>query len=121
ISGYYEVGEQAKARELWQQVAGKYQEKLDYWSTLSLERQYQYAQDIITDIERYRSLVDLLIINQDQEIIPEKAREFNSYLRKFNQFYGEDETEPETVESMLPNEPTGDSSVAIPAATDSLQ
>ena len=121
ISGYYEVGEQAKARELWQQVAGKYQEKLDYWSTLSLERQYQYAQDIITDIERYRSLVDLLIINQDQEIIPEKAREFNSYLRKFNQFYGEDETEPESVESMLPNEPTGDSSVAIPAATDSLQ
>ncbi len=118
VNGYYEVGEQERARELWNQVAKKYQEKLDYWSTLDLQRQYQYAQDIITDIERYRSLVDLLIINQDQDILPEKAREFNTYLRKFSQFYGEDETEPETVPSV---EQSRDTSIAIPAETDTLE
>ena len=114
ISGYYQVGEQAKARKLWGEVAKKYQEKLNYWSTVDLNRQYKYAQDIITDIERYRSLVDLLIRNQDQEILPEKAKEFNSYLRKFSQFYGEDETAPETSQ---PTEQLRDSSIAIPRDT----
>ncbi|RXG24646.1 glycosyltransferase family 117 protein [Leeuwenhoekiella aequorea] len=114
ISGYYQVGEQAKARKLWGEVAKKYQEKLNYWSTVDLNRQYKYAQDIITDIERYRSLVDLLIRNQDQEILPEKAKEFNSYLRKFSQFYGENETAPETSQ---PTEQIRDSSIAIPRDT----
>ncbi|MDP5045323.1 MAG: hypothetical protein NWQ06_10145, partial [Leeuwenhoekiella sp.] len=114
ISGYYQVGEQEKARELWNSVAKKYQEKLNYWSTVNLNKQYKYAQDIITDIERYRSLVDLLIRNQDQDILPEKAKEFNSYLRKFSQFYGEDETAPETAQ---PTENLRDTSIAIPKDT----
>ncbi len=111
ISGYYEIGETETAREIWNQVAKKYQEKLIYWSNLSLDRQYNYAEEIITDIERYRSLVDLLIANDDREILPEKASEFNEYLRKFEHFYGADEaapTDPE-IDSLLEEE-----SVPIP-------
>ncbi|GHA23862.1 membrane protein [Salinimicrobium marinum] len=91
VSGYYEVGAEEKARELWEKVAQKYQENLAYYSTLDLERQYSYGNEIITDIERYRSLVDLLLIHQDEEIIQEKADEFNDYLLLFRHFYGEDE------------------------------
>lgn len=91
ISGYYEVGEPEIAREIWNKVAGKYQQSLEYFSTWELDRQYRYADEIITDIERYRALVDILIINQDEELVREKADEFNSYLRKFKHFYRSEE------------------------------
>ena len=41
--------------------------------------------------ERYRSLIDLLVLNQDEELVKEKADEFNSYLKKFKHFYRDDE------------------------------
>lgn len=91
INGYYQVNEREKARELWEKVAKKYQENLHYYSTLSLERQYQYLDEIITNIESYRGLIDILVRNQDEKLINEKIKEFNHYLDKFSHFYGEEE------------------------------
>ncbi|WP_299894948.1 DUF2723 domain-containing protein [uncultured Aquimarina sp.] len=91
VSGYYEVGEKEKARELWNKIAKKYQEQLTYFGSLTLENQYQYASEIVSNVERYRSVVDLLLINQDREMIEEKAEEFNRYLRLFTKLYSEDE------------------------------
>lgn len=87
ISGYYEIGQTEKAREIWNAVAEKYQQNLDYYSTLNLDRQYMYATEIVSDIERYRSLINILLQYQDEEIIQEKVEEFNSYLMKFEHFY----------------------------------
>ncbi|HET8887207.1 MAG TPA: DUF2723 domain-containing protein [Salinimicrobium sp.] len=87
ISGYYEVGEVEKARELWKKIATKYQENLRYYSNWDEERQIAYAEEIVTDIERYRSLVDMLIIHQDEELVQEEAETFNNYLRLFQHFY----------------------------------
>lgn len=98
IDGYYKVGEPERAREIWEQVATKYQENLKWYSTWGVDRQYRYADEIISDMERYRSLVDILVRNQDEEIIQEKADEFNEHLRMFRHFYGdEEEMEPEEV------------------------
>ncbi|WP_108802246.1 DUF2723 domain-containing protein [Aquimarina sp. Aq107] len=91
VSGYYEVGEKEKARDLWNKIAKKYQEQLTYFGSLTLEHQYEYASEIVSNVERYRSVVDLLIINQDKEMIEEKAEEFNRYLRLFTRLYSEDE------------------------------
>ncbi len=91
VSGYYKVGEKEKARDLWNKIAKKYQEQLTYFGNLSLVRQHQNAEEIVTNVERYRSVVDLLMINQDREIIEEKADEFNRYLRLFTRLYSEDE------------------------------
>ncbi|GAA0717089.1 DUF2723 domain-containing protein [Aquimarina litoralis] len=91
VSGYYEVGEKEKARELWNKIAKKYQEQLTYFGSLTLKNQYQYASEIVSNVERYRSVVDLLLINQDREMIEEKAEEFNRYLRLFTKLYSEDE------------------------------
>ncbi|WP_373057784.1 protein O-mannosyl-transferase family [Zunongwangia sp. H14] len=96
INGYYEVNEPEKAREIWEQVAQKYQENLKYYSSWDLDRQYRYADEIISNIERYRSLVDLLVRQKDEEIVREKAEEFNEYLRMFRHFYAEEEEIPET-------------------------
>ena len=104
ISGYYQVNEKEKARALWEKVAKKYQEELDYYSTWDIDRQYRYADEIITDIERYRGLVDILAKYRDEKILREKADEFNSYLRKFRHFYKQDEemdTSPQAQEELL--------------------
>ncbi|WP_037325536.1 glycosyltransferase family 117 protein [Salinimicrobium terrae] len=95
IQGYYEVGQKEKARELWQKVAQKYQENLTYYSSLDLDRQFSRGNEIVTDIERYRSLVDLLIINDSEELAREEADKFNKYLMLFQHFYGSPEQAPE--------------------------
>ena len=103
ISGYYEVGEKEKARQLWNEVAEKYQENLTYYSTLDLERQYSWGSEIVTNIERYRSLVDLLILHDDAEKAKTEAEKFNKYLMLFKHFYGPDtpENEPEPQEQTI--------------------
>mgnify|MGYP003145747445 CR=1 FL=1 len=103
ISGYYEIGKPKKARDIWRQVATKYQENLTYYSGFKESRQFRYAEDIITDIERYRSLVDILIIYQDEELVKPEAEKFNNYLRLFRHFYGEDE-EMNPEEELTPEE-----------------
>ena len=96
INGYFEVGEPEKAKELWTRIAAKYQENLKYYSGWDEERQYNFADDIITDMERYRSLIDLLFRNGEQEFAREKAEEFNNYLKLFPRFYDESEDESDT-------------------------
>jgi len=91
VNGYYQVDEKEKARELWNKLAFKYQEKLAYFASLNPEEQYNIAEDIITQVERYRGVVDLLVINEDYEILEEKADEFNQYLELFGSFYNKDE------------------------------
>ncbi|MCX2761415.1 glycosyltransferase family 117 protein [Aquimarina muelleri] len=91
VNGYYKVGEKEKARDLWTKLAKKYQEQLTYFGSLELKDQYSYAEEIVTNVERYRSVVDLLLINQDREMVEEKADEFNKYLRLFTRLYSTDE------------------------------
>ena len=76
---------------MWNKIAKKYQEQLSYFASLTLEEQYKYGSDIVSNVERYRSVVDLLLINQDKDMIEEKAEEFNQYLNKFYRLYSEDE------------------------------
>ncbi|TRZ46382.1 DUF2723 domain-containing protein [Robertkochia solimangrovi] len=80
IDGYYKVGEQEKARDLYKKVARKYQEYLEYYSSLDVESQYMLGDDIITNVERYRSLIDIIITNGDKELGMEEASKFNEYM-----------------------------------------
>ncbi|PTX44513.1 uncharacterized protein DUF2723 [Christiangramia gaetbulicola] len=91
ITGYYEVNKPEKAREIWEKVAKKYQENLEFFSSWEVERQYRYADEIITDMERYRGLVDMMMVYEDRETAQKKAEEFNNYLRLFRHFYRQDE------------------------------
>ncbi|MFL1894119.1 DUF2723 domain-containing protein [Aquimarina sp. 2-A2] len=91
VTGYYQVGETEKARALWNKIAKKYQEQLNYFGSLTLEKQYEYAEEIVLNVERYRSVVDLLLMNQDKQLIEEKAREFNEYLKLFSRLYSSED------------------------------
>ena len=92
---------------MWRQVAQKYQENLTYYSSLDLDRQFAQGSEVVTDIERYRSLVDLLIMNDTEEFAREEADKFNRYLMLFEHFYGgpeESEELPATDADLLPQE-----------------
>ncbi|WP_174760411.1 MULTISPECIES: glycosyltransferase family 117 protein [Antarcticibacterium] len=87
ISGYFKIGEEQKAMALWEKVAAKYQENLIYYSSWDPERQYDYVDVILQEIEQYRSLVQLLAENNRGEPAEEKAAEFNRYLELFSHFF----------------------------------
>ncbi|MGJ5641761.1 glycosyltransferase family 117 protein [Formosa sp. S-31] len=88
ISGYYEVGAKDKARKLFKDVSAKYQEYLAYYSTVSIEKQYEYAEDIITNIERYKAIVDVLL-QYDDDFADQEMNTFTNNLKLFEHFYTE--------------------------------
>jgi hypothetical protein len=104
ISAYYEIGNVEKGRALYKDVAKKYQENLVYYSGLSLENQEtKVGEDIYLDIQRYRALVDILVIYDNKEFALEETKTFNSYLSLFdalmNRYSGDDLPEvPEEID-----------------------
>ncbi|WP_353776854.1 DUF2723 domain-containing protein [Winogradskyella sp. 3972H.M.0a.05] len=95
ISAYYEIGKVEKGRQLYKDVTKKYQERLVYFSELSIENQNKHIEEIVTDIERYRSLVDILVIYQDEDFVLSETKKFNDYLKLFDHFMGEEEQQPD--------------------------
>src|SRR5690606_22464651 len=92
ISAYYEVGKKEKGRKLYKEVSKKYQESLVYYSELDLEDQTRLLDEIVTDIERYRSLVDLLVQYQDEDFAMQETQKFNKYLERFSHFMRDEES-----------------------------
>ncbi len=91
IEGYYMINKPEKARAVFNSVAKIYQEHLLYFSGWDEAKQISYAEDIISDMERYRGLVDLTIKYDDEEYARKQAAKFNDYLKLFRAFYDEDE------------------------------
>jgi len=119
ISGYFEVGEPEKAKQLWVDVATKYQENLKYYSGWDIDRQFKYADEIITDMERYRALVDLLFVHGEREFARVKAEEFNTYLKLFPGFYDNNEDGIEE-QPLLPSDTVLDNEFKNSQKLDSL-
>jgi len=108
ISAYYQVKSKEKARNVFKDVSNKYKESLAYFSTLSLKNQRRMFEEIYTDIERYRGLVDVIIMNDDDEdFIKTEMEGFNNSLRLFSQLIGDDtyeEPEPDRQDIDIPSE-----------------
>ncbi|TDW49606.1 uncharacterized protein DUF2723 [Flavobacterium sp. 270] len=90
-NGYYKVGETAKAQDLLNKLIQKYKEDLNYYSTLSASDQTDLAIDIITDIERYRSLLQVMKENKDVAFYEKHKKTFNTYVNVFERFGREKE------------------------------
>lgn len=101
ISTYYEVGNKEKAQQLFKDVAEKYQENLTYYSSLTVSNQERLFEDIYTDIQRYKGLVDVLL-SYDTDFAKTESEIFNNYLRLFNHFYGDDTVEEAPLDKDIP-------------------
>ncbi|TDD96555.1 glycosyltransferase family 117 protein [Flavobacterium cellulosilyticum] len=84
--GYYKVGEREKAQVLLQKLIIKYQENLNYYTKLSQADQVNIAVDIITDIERYRSLLEVMKESGDVSFYNKSRTPFNTYIKVFEIF-----------------------------------
>ncbi|MFB9055922.1 DUF2723 domain-containing protein [Mariniflexile ostreae] len=93
INSYYEVGATEKARKLYKEVANKYQENLLYYSGLKVKNQERLFEEIYTDIQRYKSLVDILM-RYDREFAQTESDTFNNNLSLFTHFMGEEDRAP---------------------------
>ncbi|WP_136467472.1 DUF2723 domain-containing protein [Flagellimonas onchidii] len=91
VDGYYKVGEKDKARALYEKLKKVYQERLEYYSEVPLDEQYEKIDDILADMQAYRRNIDILVENQDRELAESEMTIFNEYIDKFSQFVGEEE------------------------------
>ena len=85
-SAYYKIGEKAKAREVLEKLMTKYKQSLTYFSGIQPSIQNGIARDIITDIERYRSLLITMKENGDDEFYNKNKGTFNSMNKRFERF-----------------------------------
>lgn len=102
ITAYYEVGATEKARQVYKDVTKKYQENLSYYGSLKVEQQGRLFEDIYTDIQRYKGLVDILV-QYDIELAQTESEVFNDHLALFRHFTGEEDeveipVEPDSVD-----------------------
>lgn len=90
-AGYYKIGEKAKAQDLLKKLINKYKENLNYYGKLKASEQTGVAYDIITDIERYRGLLQVMKENNDLTFYNESRKTFNTYTDMFERFGREKE------------------------------
>lgn len=89
--GYYALGQKTKARQLLEKLITKYKENLNYYGNMSRADQSENAMDIITDIERYRSLLHVMKAKGDIQFYNKNRILFNTYIKNFEYFEREKE------------------------------
>ena len=85
-AGYYDVGEKEKARALLQKLMLKYQDNLNYHSGTKASEQNDRIVDIVTNIERYRSLLLVMKEKEDIDFYEKNKKTFNNYNQRFERF-----------------------------------
>ena len=89
IDNYYKISEINSAQQLILHVSEKYFDRLNYFSSLKTDFQYGMGEEIVTEIERYRTLIEVIIANEDKEILELELDKFISSVQPFIFLYGE--------------------------------
>ncbi|MDI5948812.1 glycosyltransferase family 117 protein [Flavobacterium yafengii] len=89
--GYYKIDEKLKAQQLLDKLILKYRENLNHYGNLKSSEQTSIAIPIITDIERYRSLLTVMKENDDLDFYNKNRTVFNTYIKMFDRFGREKE------------------------------
>uniref|UniRef100_UPI00404AFA18 glycosyltransferase family 117 protein n=1 Tax=Flavobacterium sp. TaxID=239 RepID=UPI00404AFA18 len=84
--GYYELGKKEKARSILKELIVKYQEELTFFKGLKASEQNKIAIDIVSDIEYYRSLLEIMDLAGDTEFYNQEKVKFNNYNKMFPLF-----------------------------------
>ena len=85
-TGYYELGKKEKAQQILKTLIGKYQENLTYYRSLTINQQNRLVNDISLDIERYRSLLEIIESANDTNFYNTEKVKFNNYNKMFQRF-----------------------------------
>ncbi len=111
VDGYYRVGAAEKAREIFEKLKKIYQERLEYYSGIPLDLQYDNIDDIISDMEAYRRIIDITIEHDIRDVSEQETLVFNEYIDKFRHFYQDEfleQSSPEADPDMIDTVPVSD-------------
>ncbi|AXG69469.1 hypothetical protein KORDIASMS9_01691 [Kordia sp. SMS9] len=89
IDGYFKIGKIEKATEQYNLVRTKYLEYLDYHKQTPISQQYADLEDIFYNLEKYKSLIQLLEINDQTKLLEQEMEVFNTYAEKFGPLFSE--------------------------------
>jgi hypothetical protein len=89
IDNYYKISEFKLAQKLAKQISEKYSDRLNYFSSLEKDFQYGMGEEIVTEIERYRTLLEAIYVNKDLEILELEIDKFVISSKPFIFLYGE--------------------------------
>ncbi|MGD1944890.1 MAG: DUF2723 domain-containing protein [Croceivirga sp.] len=119
LDGYYKVGEQLKARALFEKLKKVYQEQLTYYSGIPRDEQYAKIEDILTNLEAYQRVVFILADNKDLDYSEKESLILKEYIGLFDDFVDDSEYYEEPTEinpDMMDSIPLD----TIPAVLDSV-
>ena len=89
VDTYYRLGALESAQNLAKQVSFKYSDELEYFASLSPSEQFIMGEEIITQVERYRTLMEAILIHEDRELLKSELDHFISSIQPFKNLYGD--------------------------------
>jgi tetratricopeptide (TPR) repeat protein len=89
VDGYYRINEVDKAKELSQKIGEKYNDRLSYFKSLNANLQYSMGEEIITEIERYRVLVEADLKHGENIKLTPVLNQFMESFLPFKFLYGD--------------------------------
>ena len=94
ILTYYKLGLYVEGNSLFSQLEEKYNQSLNYYSNLNYSENsefsiYSFTDNIITDTERYRTLVESAIESDDPEFKSSAVKNFVEKTEFVKELYGE--------------------------------
>ncbi|MGB0609663.1 MAG: hypothetical protein ACPGNW_01700, partial [Verrucomicrobiales bacterium] len=89
VDGYYRIDEIEKAHKLSQRIAEKYFDRLHYFNSLDANLQYTLGEEIITEIERYRTLVEADLKHGEHVELTPILNQFMESIQPFKYLYGD--------------------------------
>ena len=89
MAGYYQINKEDKARKVYNDLASVYKGHLDYYQTLELEEQGYLVDDILTDLERFKTIIITGIENGDEQIIKTEIPYFLNVIKPFKRLMSE--------------------------------
>lgn len=98
VECYYKIGETELAQKYAKELAQKSNEKLFYYKNLSLEEQNYNAYEILSELNIWRHLVEIVDTEDKQSnFVNQYKNDFNTYFTHFNylfkKYQGEEEDE----------------------------
>jgi hypothetical protein len=89
VDGYYRIDAIEKAQDLSQKIAYKYADRLEYFTSLDANTQYGLGEEIITEIERYRTLVEADLKHAEKSNLAPMLNQFLGATLPFKFLYGD--------------------------------
>ncbi len=89
IDTYYRLDAVKSAQQLALKVGEKYRDEMEYFSSLKPSQQYLLGEEIITQAERYRTLMEAVLVNKDKILLSKSLNQFIEAITPFVNLYGE--------------------------------